>query len=160
MKTRWNLIGVALITFSLLGAFTAYGRHGDGPGKHHHGREGAGFPFKILKALDLTDEQQKQVDAVWESRRETMKTLRGELRTTHREIMDKLLAPGEVTAADLAPQTERATQLEAQLFNERLALGLDIRQVLTPEQIAKAGEIIAEKRARHAERKESAQEKP
>jgi Spy/CpxP family protein refolding chaperone len=64
-----------------------------------------------------------------------------------------------VTAADFARQAERAAQLEAQLFQEKLAAGLEVRQVLTPDQRAKAAEVIAEKRARWAERGRQPEEK-
>jgi Spy/CpxP family protein refolding chaperone len=154
---RWrNLIGVGVLAVGLLGMSAVYGQAG--PGRHHHGMGGAGLSFKTLKALDLTNEQQAQIDAIRESHRETTKTLWSELRTIHTDITNKLLASGDVTAADFTEQRERATQLGAQLFSERLAVGLEIRNVLTPEQLAKAAEVVAEKRARHAERRKSAKD--
>lgn len=159
MRTRWSLIGVTLIALSLPGAFAAYGRPGFGPEKHHQGHGGAGFPFRVLKSLTLTPEQQTQIDAIRAAHRDKMRTLWGELSALRTEVTDKLLAPGEVTAADFARQAERAAQLEAQLFQEKLAAGLDVRQVLTPDQRAKAAEVIAEKRARWAERGRQPEEK-
>jgi Spy/CpxP family protein refolding chaperone len=157
MNTWRNLIGVGVLAVGLLGMSAVYGQAG--PGRHHHGMGGgAGLSFKTLKALDLTNEQQTQIDAIRESHRETMKTLWSELRTIHTDITNKLLASGDVTAADFTEQSERAAQLGAQLFSERLAVGLEIRNVLTPEQLAKAAEVVAEKRTRRAERGKSAKD--
>jgi Spy/CpxP family protein refolding chaperone len=151
MKSRWHLIGVALITLSLFGALTAYGHGRRG---HHFGHEGAGFPFRVLKDLDLTTEQQTQIDGIWKTHRETIRPLWSELRTIRTDITNKLLSPGEVTAADFTQQTERVAQLEAQLFRERLAAGVEVRNVLTPDQLTKAAEIMAKKQALRAEQKD------
>lgn len=155
MNTRRMLLGISLAVLSLSAALVAAGGPGFGPKRHHYGPGGVGFPFHVLESLSLTSEQQAQIDSLRAAHRDKMKGLRRELMALHAEVTDKLLAPGEVSAADFAPQAERAAQLQAQLFQEGLAIGLEVRKVLTPDQLAKAAEIVAEKRARWAERRRS-----
>lgn len=157
MKTRGYIVGVAFITLSLLGALTVYGDPGGRRGEHHFRHGGGGFPFRVLRALDLTDEQQKQVQAITESRKEIMRNLRKELYTINREVTDKLLASGEVTTESFANTPERIATLEAQLYKERLAMAVEVRNVLTADQLTKAAEIMAEKRERRAKWKKSSQ---
>ena len=115
MKTRGYIVGVAFITLSLLGALTVYGDPGGRCDGRHFGHERGGFPFRVLRALDLTDEQQKQVQALTESRKETMRNLRKELYTINSEVTDKLLASGEMTTDSFANASEQVATLEAQL---------------------------------------------
>lgn len=159
MKIRWSLIGGMLVALSLLSAFAVYGRPGFGPGKYSHGPGGGGFPFRVLTSLTLTAEQQAQIDAIRAAHRDKMRALWGELAALRTEVTDKLLAPGEVAVVDFAQQAERVAQLEAQLFHAQLAVSLEVRKVLTPDQLTKAAEIVAEKRARWAERRRHFEEK-
>jgi len=154
MKTRGYIVGVAFITLSLLEALTVHGDPGGRRGGHHFGHDG-GFPFRVLRALDLTAEQQQQVETITEAHKGVMWNLRKELHTVNDEVMNKLLASGDVTAESFTSAAERVATLEAQLYKERLAMAVEVRKVLTAEQLAKAAELIAKKKALHAEWKKS-----
>jgi Spy/CpxP family protein refolding chaperone len=157
MRTRGYIVGVAFITLSLLGALTVYGDPGGRRGGHHFGHGGGGFPFRVLHALDLTEAQQQQVDAITKAREETVRNLRKELYTVNNEVTDKLLASGEVTTDSFTSAVDRVAALEAQLYKERLDMAIEVRKVLTADQLAKAADIMAKKRERRAEWKKSAQ---
>lgn len=157
MRTRGYIVGVAFITLSLLGALTVYGDPGGRHGGHHFRHGGGGFPFRVLDALELTETQQQQVDTITKTHKETVRNLYKELHTINNEVMNKLLASGEVTTDSFANTTERVAALEGQLYKERLAMAVEVRKVLTADQLAKAAEIIAKKRERHAEWKKSSQ---
>jgi Spy/CpxP family protein refolding chaperone len=150
-------MGVAFITLSLLGALTVYGDPGGWRGGRHFGHGGGGFPFRVLRALDLTDAQQQQVDAITKAREETLGNIHKELYTVNNEVTDKLLASGEVTTDSFTSAAERVAALEGQLYKERLAMAVEVRKVLTADQLAKAGEIMAKKRALRDEWKKSSQ---
>jgi Spy/CpxP family protein refolding chaperone len=56
-----------------------------------------------------------------------------------------------VQATDLTAQMQRMAQLREQLTEEGLKVALEMRRLLTPEQLAKAAEIKDRMRALHAE---------
>jgi hypothetical protein len=97
------------------------------------------------------------VDAITKAREETVRNLRKELYTVNNEVTDKLLASGEVTTDSFTSAVDRVAALEAQLYKERLAMAIEVRNVLTADQLAKAAEIMAKKRDRRAEWKKSSQ---
>jgi Spy/CpxP family protein refolding chaperone len=155
MKTRGYIVGVAFITLSLLGALTVYGGPGGRRSGQHFEQGGSGFPFRVLHTLELTDEQQKQIQTITESHKEKMRELRKELRAINSEVMDKLFTSEKVTIDSFASASERVAALEAQLYKERLAMSIEVHDVLTAEQLTKAAESIAKKKALRAEKKKS-----
>jgi periplasmic protein CpxP/Spy len=149
-RLRW--IGIVALS---LWAATAYGqpRHGLGPMRDGPMMgEGPGMMLPmVLKGIDLTDAQEKQVHAIMQAHRATFGALFGELRTAQEEMADKLFVPGEVRAEDLRSQLQRVSQLREQLMQEGLQVALEVRGVLTPDQLAKAAELKERVRALHTE---------
>jgi len=113
---------------------------GDGPGMM--------FPFLIRK-LDLTADQDAQVQKIMGAHKPKFLELFEQLRTVHEAIASKLFAQGSLSATDLSPQTEQISQLREQLMDEGLAVALEIRSVLTPEQLAKAAQLQQQMKALH-----------
>lgn len=152
-----NALRLASIGIVALGLWTAtvYGnpRHGMGPmGPGHMMGDGPGMMLPmVLKGLDLTDAQEKQVRTIMQAHRATLRTLFSELKAAHEEMVDKLLTPGEVRAEDLTSQSQRVAQLREQLMQEGLKVALEVRGVLTPEQLTKAAEIKDRMRSLHTE---------
>ena len=60
-----------------------------------------------------------------------------QLHSIHRQIADKLLSPGAVTEADLAPLATQAAQVDERIQQQWLNTALRIRGILTPEQLSK-----------------------
>jgi Spy/CpxP family protein refolding chaperone len=73
------------------------------------------------------------------------------LQVAHKDVADKLFAPGEVQTEDLTTQVQRVAQLREQLMQEGLKVALEVRGILTPEQLAKAADLKERMRALHAE---------
>lgn len=151
MKIRWSFVGAALLAISLAGVFSAYGQPGWGKGGKHGGRGESVFSFRVLGALDLTTEQQAKIQAIKEAHHETLRTFYNELRSVKDEISSKLLAPGDVSKEQFTSQVGRIAALESQLFQEQLVIGIETRNVLTPDQLTRAAELIAKQKALHAE---------
>ena len=105
---------------------------GDGPGMM--------LPL-LLKGIDLSDEQKARIKEILAGRRDSLRTLFSQLRKAHEEMSAKLFAPGEVRAEDLAPQMGQITQLREQLMRDGLTTMLEVRKVLTPEQLTKAAQV-------------------
>ena len=108
------------------------GPMGDGPGM---------FLPLLLRGVGLTAEQKEQVRAIMDAHHKTFPELFRQLRTAHDELATKLLASGDVKAEDLTSPAQRITQLRDQLLQEGTQVMLAVRQVLTPEQLAKAAQI-------------------
>jgi Spy/CpxP family protein refolding chaperone len=66
-------------------------------------------------------------------------------------MADKLFAPGNVQAEDFTAQTQRLAQLRDQLMQEGLKVAIEVRELLTPEQLTQAAEIKDRMRALRTE---------
>ena len=66
-------------------------------------------------------------------------------------LADKLLGTGAVTQQDFDAVLQRASQARDELMRERLAAALEVRDVLTSEQIQKAATIRTDMKQLHAE---------
>jgi Spy/CpxP family protein refolding chaperone len=159
-RRRFAWIGIVVLS---LWSVAAYGqpRHGMGSmGPGHMMGDGPGMMFPlILKGVDLSDAQEQQVRTIMQTHRASLRALFGELRVAQEDIADKLLAPGEVRTEELTSQVQRVAQLREQLMQEGLKAALEVRAVLTPEQLAKASELKGRMRALHTEMRELFREK-
>ncbi|MFQ5683882.1 MAG: Spy/CpxP family protein refolding chaperone [Candidatus Binatia bacterium] len=151
MKTKQGLlaaglVGVGILVLSSLSA-PAYGQWRG----HGHGMRGA---FGLLSARyfrDLTAEQQTQLQGIRDAHAETFRTLRSQMRQLRVEIADKLYSPGVVTGEDLASQMKQLADLREKLRREGLVVALEVRKLLTTEQLTKAAERRERLRALRAE---------
>jgi len=148
------IVSVGIVALSLWAA-TVYGqpRHGmDMMGPRHLMGDAPGMMLPlVLKGVDLTAEQEKHVHDIMKAHRATFRTLFRELQGAHKDVADKLFAPGNVQAEELATQMQRVAQLREQLMQEGLKVALEVRGVLTPQQLAKAAEIKDRMRVLHTE---------
>jgi Spy/CpxP family protein refolding chaperone len=92
----------------------------------------------LFKGAALTPDQETRVKAILAAHRANARDLMRQLRLAREGIVDKLIAPGAVAAGDLEPVRQQITQLDEQLSQDRLAAALEIRALLTPDQLAKA----------------------
>ena len=94
----------------------------------------------MIRAANLTPEQQTRVRAILSTHRTSTRPLIEQLRQAQQELGAKLLAPGPVQPADLQPQLERIGQLRDQLAQDGATAALEVRAVLTPEQLARVAQ--------------------
>jgi Spy/CpxP family protein refolding chaperone len=151
-RSRLACVGIVVLS---AWAATVYGQPRQGMGAMGPGRmmeDGPGMLLPlVLKGIDLTEEQEKQVNEIMTAHRATFRTLFGELQAAHRDMADRLFAPGSVQAEDLTPQIQQVAKLREQLMQEGLKVALEVRGLLTPAQLAKAAEIKDRMRALHTE---------
>ncbi len=113
-----------------------------GPGDHFFISTAGGPPPMIipplmmgLRAAHLTDAQRKQIGQIMQSNAAHTAPLVGQLHSVHEQIADRLLAKGSVSATDLAPLETQAAQIDAQIQQQALNASIQIRAILTPEQL-------------------------
>jgi Spy/CpxP family protein refolding chaperone len=109
-------------------------------GRMMHGDSPAMILHMVMKQADLTPDQRHQVQQIMEADHQQLRTLFAQLQAANSQLADKLLAPGTVQAADLAPQVQQITQLRQQLMEQGVKTALAIRAVLTPQQLAKVAQ--------------------
>lgn len=113
------------------------------PGRESSMRGGGradGELWLMIRAANLTPEQQTRVRAILSAHRASARPLIEQLRQAQQELGTKLLAPGPVQAADLQPQLQRIGQLRDQLAQDSASAALEVRAVLTPEQLARVAQ--------------------
>jgi hypothetical protein len=95
----------------------------------------------ILRGVNLTFDQDLRIQEIMIAHRPTFQRLNKQLQVAHKEMADKLFAAGDVRPDDLTSLAQRISQLRGQQFQEGLKIMLEIRAVLTQEQLVKAAEI-------------------
>lgn len=88
-------------------------------------------------AANLTADQKTQVHALMKSCHEQSKPLKEQMHTLRGQIAEKLASAGPVSAADLAPLQQQVAQLREQLCQQHIQTVLQVRALLTPDQLAK-----------------------
>jgi Spy/CpxP family protein refolding chaperone len=107
------------------------------------GRDGGMvLPF-LIRSANLTPDQETRVRAILSAHRTATRNALEQLQRAQDELADKLLAAGPVQSADLQPQLQQIGQLREQLLQDSAQIALEVRAILTPEQIAKAGQVKA-----------------
>jgi Spy/CpxP family protein refolding chaperone len=142
---RWAAaLGMGLLVIVGWGSGVAPAQTTPPPAPSWRGGWDGGSPFMwraVLRGVGLTDSQQAQVRQIVAGHRPQFQTLRGQLRTAQQQLADKLYGADPVTLDGLALLTLQIAQLREQLAREALQTALDIRAVLTPDQLAKAAQI-------------------
>jgi Spy/CpxP family protein refolding chaperone len=148
MKTKWKivgvvgLVGIALLAWALAFA-PAYGHGRFGRGGSHEMMWGGhdSLSSRLLRGLDLTEEQYAKVREIQEAHQPKFRELWSQMYTVRKEMIDTLFSSGEVAETDLQSHVKQLGTLREQLMQEGLMMALEVRAVLTPEQLAKAVEL-------------------
>ena len=97
----------------------------------------------LLRGARLTPDQQTRVREILAAHRPALKGLTDQLRQVQDELADKLFQSGAVQGADLQPLLQRIGQLRDQLLQESAQTAMEVRALLTPEQLAQAAAVKA-----------------
>jgi hypothetical protein len=85
----------------------------------------------------LTADQQNQVNQILKSNASQTAPLIQQLQSIHEQIANRLLSSGTVSSEDLAPLEDQAAQLDAQIQQQALNASVQIRAILTPDQVSR-----------------------
>jgi Spy/CpxP family protein refolding chaperone len=140
MKFKHLALGLATAGMLTAGAALAQ-PHGDW---HHDGME-------ILHGLNLTDAQKAEVHKIAEANWAQMKPVMQQMHSIHEQIVGKLTGTAAVSQADLTPLLQQDEQLRSQVDAARLSTALQIRGLLTPQQLTKAASMHQQLEALHAQ---------
>ena len=142
-----TFLAAGALALAVSGNSHAFG-HGIGVGDacSHGGLSGG---RRVLHALDLSADQKQGVHDIIREHRPTLAQLGANERAARQAIADKLLGTGTVTQNDLDALVQQESQAGTALMRERLATALEVRKVLTSEQIQKAATIHASMKQLH-----------
>jgi Spy/CpxP family protein refolding chaperone len=145
--TMRTILTTTLLGLTLLAAVpqaSAFGFRGGGGFMHPAGGPaggpdgGPGGPALRLLLSQMTSDQRRQVRQILIGDRPERMALLQQLQAAHEALADKMLAPGTVGDADVAPQIQQIATLHQQLLSHGAKVMLQVRAVATPDQLAKA----------------------
>lgn len=137
------------------------GHHGD------HGMKGAagmGLPFagpgfgRLLDDIKATDAQRKQIREIADKARTDLRALHEKAREQHHNAAAIWTAP-KIDAAEAEKQRQQMLALHDQVSKRTMQAMLDVGQVLTPEQRAKAAATLKQRHERMGARQERREER-
>lgn len=144
MKAKHLLVvaGVVMLALGagLTGATTGTGPGGPMPGPGMHGPLGSiGL---VVAKLDLTTDQQQQIDAIVEAARPALDALRVQLRANEKAFRDATPLTTFDEAAIRAHVADRA-KIEADIAVAEAKVRVNVLAVLTADQLAKLQQLLA-----------------
>jgi periplasmic protein CpxP/Spy len=111
-----------------------------------------GSPFMmLLKSANLTEAQRQQVREIMKSEHQQMKSVHQQVEAIHEQLADKLLSPGKVTAAELAPLEQKAYRYQQQIDQSMVDTALAIRNVLTSDQLNHLAQVHKQLQSLHSQ---------
>jgi Spy/CpxP family protein refolding chaperone len=122
------------------------GAHAQGWG--HHGGHGQ-MLFGLLDGVTLTDSQQQQIHADMKASFGATRSTRHQLRALEQQIAAAMTSSGSVTSATVTPLIQQEETLRGQLDQARMTLALQIRGVLTAQQLAQAAQAQSQLQSLH-----------
>src|SRR5215475_11628598 len=104
----------------------------------------AGFTFgllspRLLNALNLTPDQVAKIEVQKKALMDANKAFVTEVSALRKEVADKLFAPNPVGDAD--GQITKIADAREKILQEGFRIAVEVRQVLRPDQLAKAAAI-------------------
>jgi Spy/CpxP family protein refolding chaperone len=116
---------------------------GMGMGAGRGGRHGMGHGAAALAALDLTEQQKDRIEAIHDKQRRSAIEIRKNLELARLD-MRKLVRADTPDRRAIETQVDRMSGLRAQLQKSQLNAMLDVRGVLTPEQLKQLEQLRGE----------------
>lgn len=121
-------------------------------GMGHMGMHDGGSPFMmLLKSANLTDAQREQVREILKSEHAQMKAVHQQFESVHEQLAEKLLSPGKVTAAELAPLEQKAYRYQQQLDQGMVDTAIAIRNILTSDQLNHLAQVHKQLQSLHSQ---------
>ena len=100
----------------------------------------------LARVLDLTNEQRRQLDEIRRRNRIERRALVARLRRAERELDDQIYADA-IDTNEIDARVRRVADLQNELIALRAKIELDVRRVLTAEQLSRLRTLRAEARA-------------
>ena len=151
MKTRGKKILVYVSMIAVLFVATVAYAQTDSycapEGRPHMGR---GMRQNFMKELDLTDEQQQQMQELRKETKERMKELR-EAMKENRNALHNELQKTDVNTRTINKITSEIKDLQGQKIDYMVDNVIQMKEILTPEQFEKLSEMREKRKGRRGQ---------
>jgi Spy/CpxP family protein refolding chaperone len=97
--------------------------------------EGLSSARQLFRGAQLTEEQVATIQELRVAERHHQQEIQGELRTLERQFDEEFTRPGTINAGLLTSVTEQESKLVAESQRAKVDALLEIRSLLTPEQL-------------------------
>ena len=144
-KTMRMTVLASGVLAAMVGRLAAQEPHGH---MGAHGDWGHGY-LGFLQGVTLTADQTSQMHGILHASMQQTKPLQQQLRTLHEQIAGELASTGTVSPATLASQQQQAGELRAQMDQARLSVALQVRQLLSQDQLSQAASVHSQLAALH-----------
>jgi Spy/CpxP family protein refolding chaperone len=136
MHSTLRAIALSVFTLTLTAAPRAWAMPNGELGEHWTPRLRA-----LIKYANLTPDQQTQVRAILDKAEPQRKSLWHQEATFREQMAEKMLGSGPVTSADFSPLIQQDAQVHQQLVGLVLDVSVQIRNLLTPAQLAHVSQL-------------------
>lgn len=144
MKAKWMGLAAGVFALAMTAAPAAAHMHG------HGGDSAVGIPLPaVMHSANLTQAQHEQIHTIMKTQFATLKPLFQQLHAGRDKVAAKYLSAGSVSASDLSPLVTANEQTRSQIDQAFLQTALQIRGVLTADQLAQAGSTYTQMQALH-----------
>ena len=153
VRTNMGAIGTILVA-AWLWTPPSYAQSRPNPHQSPGGKAGEATGMALpllLRGANLTADQKAQVQQIMANHRGRFRDLFNKLRASQDQMTDKIFSAERLQEADLAPEIQQISQLRNQLTEQGLRVVLEIRGVLTPEQLAKASQLKSQMESLHSQ---------
>ena len=131
-KTKLIIIGLAVVFLATSTVYAQMPGHRQKPADESRGR--------MAKELNLTQEQQVKLEANRKAQRQEVNKLLTAIKEKQAKLAEELKKPG-VTRAAIKPLENEIKSLQAKLIDSRINGILAVKQILSPEQFSKFGQM-------------------
>jgi Spy/CpxP family protein refolding chaperone len=152
-KMRYGKWLTAVLALAMIAAIPGTSTAGDRMGKDRHHRGHGPMGLKILKQLDLTEDQQIRVREMFSAHREEMRPYADQLRAA-RETMAQTMEAAPLDEPALREAHRALAGVREEMVVARARLNDEVRSILTPEQNARLTQLKAERRERMKDKRE------
>ncbi len=154
--TMRTLVGGLLIAAAVVSAQPSFaegfGHHRGGGGEHGEMMGGGRHMGRMLIAVDATDAQRAQIQQIHEAAAADMKPLREAGRGLRERARQLMVSPNAVDRGAAETLRLETMALQDKVSKRRLDAMLAVADVLTPQQRAKLGEMMAKRGDRNHDR--------
>ena len=124
------------------------------PRGEQHGSWHGGEGMEILHSLNLTDAQKEQAHSIEKAAWGQAKPIMEQMHAVHEQMANALLGSGTVTTEQLSPMVTQEEQYRTQLDQIHINAMVQVRALLTPEQVTQAAAMHQKLEALHEQERE------